>query len=1343
MRGNLCSQRKVRLLRSSADVRTQLTRHHSLLPNVNLGIEERAHHWEGTFTFCVYKPDPSPSKLQQWCQAFLLIASTFRSVRPVIALIMHGLYRHLSHLFCCAPFPRKSDDHSSESLSTLPTVASPLSVPLPHDTIPHGSSESNTNDAEALHHIFSSSSSVRGYQTAATTPGYISTTRPSFDREYRSGSNSPSKPLQTPIERLSNHIRSRLSESRLSKASSKHGVRSPDVDLHHVKESSPLKENINPPAANKQSTAELTDILASRNASQGGYDSDAHTIASPLLRSNAGTIKLSPGFVKQALESFKPPVPGRALAPLPRPGSVDGHLSPPKNAPGHGQERSSSLPATPSKSVFAAALQLGINESPTEALRRLSAGIGNGTIKVPNIPEIEDMNLRSTRQVDSHWRLTAPERTSSLNQLDKDLNAKLKRLSDTVESAKRDSMLQVDDIDQRASLISELDPALLDYMSRYADRPSSEENHDDDVDDKDHDEGEKTMQSQEHHDLSSPPEVRNPEVSKPDIQSLSETDSDSIHLFNMRISQRLASQSQMRIQSPYTSNNTSTKSLAATSAVNYRAHAYGAITNLPRYPTRIASEHNRRPSDPQTRRLFESDARVSKPDRCMWKTVTSVHSGSTSFDRNPMFKRLQEDDGGSFYFNDGEIGQSQLNSPLSGSPRSSLHNPHSLAIGGRSVSAGAPSEPANQSTQAKLVRSKWYSRRPSQDQSRASEDSWLAAGKVTERGRSVSMPQKNNHVQQASPTPDPKRLRNNTEDAENISEISLEKVLDRRNEGLTEITAQELQDKCDEKLSKIDHRLLTVPNSFQSSFVNTGNNSPTALRTASPSKDRLGAKAFAPDSVSHNAAAGGLKQSGRYGWAKAFRNARKGSIDTPSGGFLTAPRYDRDGRRRQSVRSSASDEGSFIRSPSISGSRRSQSVSAARRSSASLDLDAHQRLCSITRGPLPRLSPTIKFVHADSLKLRRHTERRQPKARKKSILELGRRIASVALPADEDRKSETPPQHQDLLGIWARFPSHTRAERNGSATTRDGVKAKDFLPMTAATETLAYPTASTEVAPNPMPIASRTLGPLRNKTSRRLDRGKSKSMTLRTRTSTLLSPEEKARRGRKGLLGRWKRLYRGSSSELRRYANAHGHRSSFSAGDDPEHPDLECLPGEGLFRPTNFHGKMLEDRSEDPACPPESSLTKRDTTTPADGDEQRSHRRLDASEWGRIYRQCVGSLFALKSEDEEVMSTTLSDQARHGPDARIGDVASMELRRSTSNFYHRISIDQEAAKEALLTKAGTIGNVEEEWQDVQAGEDDPQDSAYSEDESTDGHGEDAPERARVSSDLKVPGRFVS
>ena len=1109
---------------------------------------------------------------------------------------------------------------------------------------------------------------------------------------------------------------------------------SPDVDLYQMNQTSPLKKEVNPPLGISQSTAGLADILASRTASQGGYDSDAHTIASPLLKSNAGTIKVSAGYVKQALEKFELTSDGAASAPLPRTGTMDGHLSPAKSSPTHPRGQSSPLPTTPSKSTFTAALQLGTNESPTDGLRRLSVGIANGSIKAPGTPELRAMRLPSIKEVDSQWRLAAPERTSSLNQLDQDLNAKLKRLSDTVESAKRDSMVSINGNDHRTSLISELDPTLIDYMSRYANRISSEDTRDN---------GDHSNNTRCHSEVEQPLKIPSPSLhpgvkigadaeSKPDVNSLAKGDTDSIHLFNMRISQRLASQSQMHIQSLNTSNSASTRSLAPGSAVNLQTIGQGSITNISRYPTRIAPEHNRRPSDPQTRKLFESDTKHSKPDPYTWKTVTSIHSGSTSFDPKPKFGRFVGDDGSSFYFSDGEMGKSQVNSPLSGSRRSSLHNPHSLAVGGRSVSAGFGTGSMNKGTQYGWRDARLSSRRPSHDKSRASEDSWLAPGNVAQHGRSVSMPPKKEQTQQPSPTPVPKGLRGNTADAEHLSEMSLERVLDRRNEGLTEISAQNIFDKRNEMLSDIDHRLLTVPVTHLASPGNGHRN------------DRRERNSVGRSSASDDT---GSRDGGNFAWDKAFRTAARGSRNNPAGGFLTAPKYDRDGRRRHSLKITTSDDGSVIRGRregSMSDSRRSQSVGAARRSSAWPDLDAHQRLCSIAKVPLPRALPAVNLLDPKTGKYRSQTTKKKPKHRKKSVLELGRRFGSVALLSDEDKKSSTQTPIKDLLSIWSRFPSHTRAERNGSATDRDGVKVLDFLPSPTTNNALFQLNPTNKSPSNVTLLMSSAMKRLQTKTSRRLDKTKSKSMTLRAGTIMMLSPEEKARQGRKGVLGNWKRLYRTSSTELRKYTNARGHRSSFSVGDVPEYPELECLPGEGLFKETDLQRSPDLDGGTDSVSASDHALAREEATKAAALNDGKTKMRTDAAEWGKLYAECLGSLSALRSDDCDVMSLTLSDQFKEAPNTGKGNIASMELRQSTLDFQRQLGIDQEKAREDLLEKVGKIGKQDDgEWEDI-PGDEQVQNHHTGDNKKTlDTTFQDVTYGSRTTKEIKVPSRFES
>jgi hypothetical protein len=1055
---------------------------------------------------------------------------------------------------------------------------------------------------------------------------------------------------------------------------------------------------------------------------------------------------VSTGFVKQTLEKFEFGNESAATAPPPCPVPCDGHVSPPlRDSSGHTRVQSSPFPTTPSKTSFAAALQVGNNESPTDVLRRLSAGIANGTIKAPNTPELKALRMPSINEVESHWRLTAPERTSSLTKLDQELQTKLKRLSDRFESAKRDSMISVDRDDKRTSLISELDPALIDYMSRYADRISSEEAHGHDlVEEAAVGRDDEIIEPLTSQDPSIHSQIKDETFSRPDIYSLAETDSDSVHLFNMRISQRLASQSRVPLQSPNTSNNASTWSVAVDSAANLEACGQGSVSNLTRYPTWIAPEHNRRPSDPQTKMLFERGTQQGKANAHTWKTITSVNSGSTSFDPKTKFTRMGKDDSSSFYQSDAELARSQVSSPIDRSRRSSFQNPHSLAVGGRSVSAGFPGAPRNDSLSPGAGPPAWFRRR-SQDKARVSGDDRGLDSNGNLRGRSISMPQKRDKVQEKSPTPIPRRLRSETSAAENLSDISLERIFHRRNEGLTELSAQAIKDRRNEKMSEIDHHRLVLQETRSKISGEDGERDPAR---SSPGLDAAGRMARPTrGTVSDDASSVGVQECGTSVWERAFRNALDDPHDSPTGDFLAAPRFDREGRRRHSLRASANVDDSVFRhrTQSVSGSRRSQSVGAPRRSSASADLDAHQELCSKAREPLPRVGPGINFIAPELTRRLSQTTREKTKPRKKSVPELGRRFASVAGTPEYVGKSASPTPIRDLLSLWARFPSHTREERNASATDRDGVKVRDFLPETPLNEAWDYPAPTNKSSSNLRPFASSAMKRLQTKTSRQLDKSKSKSTTLRAELSTMmLSPAERARRSRKGLVGRWKRLYRSSSSELRKYANARGHRSSFSVGDTPEYPELEILPGEGLFRVANFQKRQATDDSANSKPEPSWAIGSTETTRAVAGSDDLGMRKPDAADLARSYANCVGSLSALKSEDGDVISLTLSNQFDRTQDRRIGDVVSTELRDSTSDFRRQLGVEQERAKEELMEKIERIGNNEDdegerenvsqkEGNEVERRDGAPRGAAK---------GKEKMAEKRLSKEMQMPGRFT-
>jgi hypothetical protein len=308
---------------------------------------------------------------------------------------MYDFSRNIAHLFCCVPLRRKVEEANTPShLAGIQLPPSTLSVPLPYHTVPHGSSESQSGDAQALHHIFSSSSSIRGYHTAATTPGYHPTSRPSLDYDFKFGEPSPAVKVPGRVEQFAHHIKQKVSERRLSRASSKlskslSGAEAGTSNTGQITQNEELGISL--------STAGLSGLLASNNGSRKGYDSDAKSLSSPVLREDAGTLTVDSYFVKHTMKKLgSPSVCATPLAATPS-GTADGLPS----TPSHTKTLSSPLPATTTKMSFVEALQLGKDESPKDVLRRLSAGIADGTIRVPSTPELTAARLPTIKEINS------------------------------------------------------------------------------------------------------------------------------------------------------------------------------------------------------------------------------------------------------------------------------------------------------------------------------------------------------------------------------------------------------------------------------------------------------------------------------------------------------------------------------------------------------------------------------------------------------------------------------------------------------------------------------------------------------------------------------------------------------------------------------------------------------------------------------------------------------------------------------------------------------------------------------------------------------------------------------
>lgn len=292
------------------------------------------------------------------------------------------------------------------------------------------------------------------------------------------------------------------------------------------------------------------------------------------------------------------------------------------------------------------------------------------------------------------------------------------------------------------------------------------------------------------------------------------------------------------------------------------------------------------------------------------------------------------------------------------------------------------------------------------------------------------------------------------------------------------------------------------------------------------------------------------------------------------------------------------------------------------------------------------------------------------KERKKSILDLRRHFTGGRSKSSEN--VGTP--FKELVSIWSRFPSHTRTERNGPAGGDDGVVARDFMAPATHEGRPAHLTFQDDS--NVDPVAT-----IFDESQAR-GKGKVKSMTLREPLHR--SPADKARRSRKGILGRWKRLYRSSSFDLRKYAGYHGHRSSLSLGDPVQYPELECMPGEGTFNePTAQHGETS------PNTFPREGQTPQSPHDTAAVCALKPKARPDAVEWGKYYGECVGSLSALKSESDLDVKSALSS-------GDLPDIRSLDMRDSTVNFQEALGREQEKLKKQLLYQVGRLDGADAE-----------------------------------------------
>jgi hypothetical protein len=1074
----------------------------------------------------------------------------------------------MAFLLCCGGHRSHSPTlvpPDSERLRTL-QPASFVSIALPPNTIPHRPT-TGIDEHQALRDIFGASpTSHRGYQAAAKSSG-------SFDANFKFGQRSPSKSRTRPrrsLDKLGQNIRQRLSQSRLSNHSSRKSgkdIKSTETVIH---------TKLIP---NSHASTGLDDLLVSRTVSEGGYDSDAGGIKTPSwTKASAGSVLVSPEYTAKVLNAFDVSPAKRSIS-VPRTPCKDNEKSPPqvktsqtpsmitkdqRGLPeperlevGRLQTKFRAVsapknPATPQKDSFSALLQFRPQESPTDVLRRLSLGLAKGTIKLPDTPELRAMRMPSIADSMPEWRLsfTAPKRASSLHRGDPEVRQALKTLSDRVEKVKRDSAASGWTADDKhISLLSNLDPALLDYIHRFGDEEPDNRGHEAKEDGKvlatdggalndvpDQDTASQADTSGLHDSIpaqADQPKSNGDHSLEENIQHCDarrESEKESVHLFDMRISQRLASTSVLPTTSPSSTNLDSNQN-----NMDRSSQSFGKLDRFPTFIGQTSAEHLRRPSDPNTKRIFEPDRLVDgrKLLHPKWRSGTAM--SSLNPEKHTHRAEVSRDDASSVYVSETGLDDTDVKSVVSHrTPSNPRPNQNSCAIAGRRgvrgtdvdqrrnsvgqimrISNGNNAGLARSVSDAKAKKSKF-----SEDfdiHKRMTRSKFESEGANTLANESMS-------IVNFLTTTDLEVNRN-----ERMSEIDFVEAVNKRLESGVR-RPQNRRNGRNKNISEASH------GSTSTCLVGGGN------MTYLPS-----------DHINHTneltrTSPRGRDECATNMWERALRTAREDpSLESSGQSFGSSFGHFR--RDHSHVRRSSDSHlphehkiGSTHNEPG----RQSRSLSPRPSRSAQLqrqsfNLDRHQSLCVEAKRPLTRATSPARSI----------------KATKESVLDI-RRFTTVPRHNAETTRS-TPVK--DILA-WARFPSHTRLDRNGAAAHRDAVSARDFSPPTCTDTSSRRNRSKLSLMTQPDNVGVHTPGSWK---FLKFGHGRKKSRSM-TFAESKVGPTEKEKAKKKSSmltltlsLAKWKRLYRSHSSDLRRFRA--GHRSSISKGGKVEYPELEIVPG--------------------------------------------------------------------------------------------------------------------------------------------------------------------------------------
>ena len=561
-----------------------------------------------------------------------------------------------------------------EQLAT-PRPTSAVSVVLPPNTVPHKSQNADSSEMEALRNIFGRSpSSHRGYNEAAKSCG-------SLDKSFKFGhsnSTEASARSQSTPKRIGQKLRQRLSKSSYSARSSKPGTKGDSKD--EVVTSTK-------PAPNVNAGVVFDDLLLSRPPSQGGYDSDAKGVeTASLVRRSLASDPIDREYTHTILRIFDSSFVERSASI-----SSDLHdrADRERSSATHrngssGQADSKDDTKSMSLGQRTSLLKNGAvtvprsvsrahRENPDSVLHlrpreptaetTISMSLTSGSIHIPATPELKAVHLPSIVAGMPEWRLSfiPPRRVSSLYQGDPEVKRTLQGLARVMEKAKRDN---------RVTEITGHEDHVENYPTGF----------------------EQTKQNPPIGDATifhgSPSEWFANHRSKP-------SEAESIHLFNMRIPQRLASTSVCPTSSPSRTNFGSDLCNNQESSISS-----AGIGQIASYASRTSIEPLRKPSDPRTRCIFEPASGADKRQKLLRKKSGSA-SANAGHRRN---HEAEQEPGTARQVKTVHLAEAEPRVSNSrayqGTSLGSHRHPNSIAVAGK---LGGPNNPKTSDVSASLA----------------------------------------------------------------------------------------------------------------------------------------------------------------------------------------------------------------------------------------------------------------------------------------------------------------------------------------------------------------------------------------------------------------------------------------------------------------------------------------------------------------------------------------------------------------------------------------------------------------------------------------------------------------